>query len=183
MIKQKINPLEHNTYNKLYKVYGVDFRTFKAWIEPISSQLKCGDRDRNKLFVREVNVITAFLGLPYLDEDEDNQIFKGIDFTQHNTAKALSALYKMDRRTFSKRIALVRNNVGNNGNVFRGKMFPREVREIISLMGEPPISRPVKKNTQQPVSKPEPATQHNKKSGKTALGFITRLYGKMKRLY
>lgn len=105
MIKQKINPLEHNTYNKLYNIYGVDFRTFKAWIEPISNRLKSGDPDRHKLFVREVNVITAYLGLPYLDEDEDNQIFNGIDFTQHNTATALATLYKMDRRTFSKRVA------------------------------------------------------------------------------
>ena len=174
MKKQKINPSKHNTLDKLYKAYGVDYRTFKAWIEPISDEIKCDDPDRHKLFIREVNTITSYLGLPYPDEGENDS--SRINFTKHNTAKALSALYNMDRRTFNRRIAPVKGYIRCNNTESRNKLFPNEVRQIINFLGAPPKPKSRKNH------KPEKNTSRvssTKKDNKNNPGFIPRLFSKM----
>ena len=177
MKKQKINPSIHNTFDKLYKVYGVDYRTFKAWIEPISDEIKCDDPDRHKLFIREVNTITGYLGLPYPEADEKD--FSRIDFTKHNTIKALSTLYNIDRRTFHRRIIPIQKDLRSNNTESRTKLFPNEVREIINFLGAPPKPKPRKNNKSEKNASPVSSTKKDKKDNKNNQGLIPWLFDKM----
>ncbi len=76
---------DHNNYSRLCEFYQVDFRTFKAWIQPLLDEKLIYSRvnqQRIQLIPKEIKIIIDFCGLPFPIENEKH--LEGFDFYKYS---------------------------------------------------------------------------------------------------
>ena len=121
-----INPLLHNNYTQLAKVYKMKKETFSWLIEPIRDYIKKGDPYRNTLTWKEIWIIVDYLGAP--------DPIDGIDPLYYNSITRLADLYSVERRTFSRWLKPLNYKLKQE-NPRRRFFTPKEVRIIIDYFG------------------------------------------------
>jgi hypothetical protein len=89
------------------------------------------DSYRNVLTWKEIWIIVEFLGIP--------DPVDGIDPLKYNSIIKLADLYKVERRTFSRWLAPLRQNFQMD-NPKRNLFTPREVKMIIDHLGLPGLT-------------------------------------------